>query len=444
MPGSWMDIAPLLLVIYSTVIGSLMGSLSGLVPGIHVNTLALMLLSLEPYLRSIIGGFVVDLGLGVETVPLMVSSMIVSAAVVHSFLDFIPSIFLGAPDASDALSVLPGHRMLMSGNGLMAVRCSAKGSLVGALMAIIMATPLQMVMGPPVDLYHQLIPFIPLILLAVLFILLISERGGGPKAVGWALALVAASGLLGHIVLNAALPLQGLNGLGQSLLFPLLTGLFGVPTLLTSLSNSKIPEQVDQGEVRVPLLPSIKGVLAGGLVGWFPGITSTSGAVIGSSLSRKGSSGDHASDFITTVSAVGSSAAVFSLVALSAMGKGRTGAMLAMAEIMGDDLPMLQQMPSMSFALLLLSVLLSAAIGYQLTMVSGKAFARMIARHDMARVGKAIILLVMILVLIFNGIQGLLVLAVSTLLGLVPLRVGVGRVHLTGCLLVPIMLFFIG
>jgi putative membrane protein len=444
MPGSRMDIAPLLLVIYSTVIGSLMGSISGLVPGIHVNTLALMLLSLEPYLRSIIGGFVVDLGLGVETVPLMVSSMIVSAAVVHSFLDFIPSIFLGAPDASDALSVLPGHRMLMSGNGLMAVRCSAKGSLVGALLAIIMATPLQMVMGPPVDLYRQLIPLIPLILLAVLIILLISERGGGLKAVGWAFALVAASGLLGHIVLNAPLPLHGLNGLGQSLLFPLLTGLFGVPTLLTSLSNSKIPEQVDQGEVRVPLLPSIKGVLAGCLVGWFPGITSTSGAVIGSSLSRKGSRGDHASDFITTVSAVGSSAAVFSLVALSAMGKGRTGAMLAVAEIMGDDLPMLQQIPSMSFALLLLSVLLSAAIGYQLTLASGKAFARMIARHDMVRVGKAIILLVVSLVLIFNGIQGLLLLAVSTLLGLVPLRVGVGRVHLTGCLLVPIMLFFIG
>lgn len=439
-----MDISPLILVIYSTIIGSLMGSLSGLVPGIHVNTLALMLLSLEPYLRSIIGGFVVDLGLGMETVPLIVSSIIVSAAVVHSFLDFIPSIFLGAPDASDALSVLPGHRMLMSGRGLMAVRCSAKGSLVGTLLTIIIATPLQMIMGPPLGLYDLLVPLIPLILLAVLIILLISERRGGLKAVGWAFALVVSSGLLGHIVLNTPLPLEGLNGLGQSLLFPLLTGLFGVPTLLTSLNNREIPEQLDPGKVKVPLLPSIKGVLAGGLVGWFPGITSTSGAVIGSSLSQGGSSGDSASNFITTVSAVGSSAAVFSLIALSAMGKGRTGAMLAVAEIMGDDLPMLQQMPSMSFALLLLSVLLSAAIGYHLTLGAGKAFARMITRHDMRRVGKAIILLVMILVIVFNGLQGLLLLGVSTLLGLVPLRVGVGRVHLTGCLLIPVMLFFVG
>ena len=43
-----------------------------------------------------------------------------------------------------------------------------------------------------------------------------------------------------------------------------------------------------------------------------------------------------------------------------------------------------------------------------------------------------------------SGIPGMLLLLAATLLGLVPPRIGTNRVHLTGCLLVPITLFFFG
>ncbi|HUV24050.1 MAG TPA: tripartite tricarboxylate transporter permease [Methanomassiliicoccales archaeon] len=442
--GNRVDIPLLLMIVYSTFLGSMLGSVSGLIPGIHVNTLALVLLAMEPWLENLMGGVLSASDMEPGIMPLMISSIIVSAAVVHSFLDFIPSIFLGAPDSSQALSVLPGHRMLMSGNGLEAVLCSAKGSLIGALLAVLIATPSQLVMGPPLEIYDEISPWIPLILLGVVIFLIISERNGGWRSMSWAVAISLSSGLLGFIVLNANLPLGGMIGMGQSLLFPLLTGLFGLPTLLLSLDNPSIPEQTKSLERASRIKPSIKGVLAGAMVGWFPGITSTSGAVMASFLSRRTVNEESAPNFITTVSAVGSSATVFSLIALSVTGRGRTGAMLAVADLLGEDLDLLGQVPSAQFGLLLLSALISAGLGYLLTLKMGSIFARMISRYDMGKVGKAIIILVLILVLLFNGLQGLLLLGVATLLGMIPPRVGVGRVHLTGCLLIPVMLFFLG
>jgi putative membrane protein len=43
---------------------------------------------------------------------------------------------------------------------------------------------------------------------------------------------------------------------------------------------------------------------------------------------------------------------------------------------------------------------------------------------------------------ILAGPGGLLLLFLSTLLGMVPVKVGVSRVHLTGCLLLPILLYY--
>jgi putative membrane protein len=306
-------------------------------------------------------------------------------------------------------------------------------------LAVLLAVPSCLLMGE-MGLYDLLAELIPVILVGVIVFLVLSERHGGRVGMAWSFLLIISSGTLGYLVLNSTLPFGDLNCLDQSLLFPLLTGLFGMPTLLLSLRNPSIPSQGGPVIVQSPMRSSLRGVIAGALVGWFPGVTSTTGAVMGSLSRRK----EHdAPSFITTVSAVGSSAAVFSLIALSVTGNGRTGAMLAVIDLMGDELRLLQHFPSQHFALLLLSVLLSSGMGFHLTIRAGRTFSRMVSRFDMAKVSKAMILLVIALVSIFNGIQGLMLLMASLPLGLVPPMAGVGRVHLTGCLLVPVILFFI-
>ncbi|MFW5914502.1 MAG: tripartite tricarboxylate transporter permease, partial [Thermoplasmatota archaeon] len=481
-----------------------------LVPGIHVNTMALILVAVQPTLSPYLQEVCAACGLPGECAPFLSASVVVSAAVVHSFMDFVPSVFLGAPDESQVLSVLPGHRMLLDGRGLDAVRAAARGSLIGSCTAILLAMPLHWLMGEPFQMYDLLSPYIPWILIGVVVLLLMSEwrkvmvlkvesasptastslippravkgesarlngrvrglpprlitpqgewriRGRAPRGrwvelrgtwitggrwdgMGWALLLSLLSGGLGYIVMNAQLPLHHLSGLGDSELFPLLTGLFGLPTLLLSLGSGELPPQEELG-VQEGSGPAVRGSAAGALVGWFPGITSTAGTVISTLLFREGSG---PARFITMVSSVGTSATVFSLVALSVLDRGRTGTMLAVKELIGQGgQAALSSQPSYHFAILLLCVLLSSLLAYHLTMVGGRAFLRLLRRFPLERMTKGIMILVVALVGLFTGLPGLIVLVPSTLLGLVPPRVGVSRVHLTGCLILPLVVYFL-
>ncbi|MEE9564714.1 MAG: tripartite tricarboxylate transporter permease, partial [Candidatus Hydrothermarchaeaceae archaeon] len=84
--------------------GVILGTFTGMVPGIHVNTVVIVLLSLLPVLLE-------------HFSPTGVVSLIVAMSVVHTFVDYIPSILIGAPQEDSVLSTLPGHRMLMEGRG---------------------------------------------------------------------------------------------------------------------------------------------------------------------------------------------------------------------------------------------------------------------------------------------------------------------------------------
>ncbi|MFA6668941.1 MAG: tripartite tricarboxylate transporter permease, partial [Candidatus Methanomethylophilaceae archaeon] len=136
-----MDLSLMAMVIYASIIGAAIGTASGLIPGIHVNTLAILMAVGMPIITDAVSGTV-----AAEDIPLLMSSAVVSAAVVHSFTDFVPSVFVGAPDADEVLSLLPGHRLLRDGKGMLAVRSAASGSLVGASVSVILAIPLQYVM----------------------------------------------------------------------------------------------------------------------------------------------------------------------------------------------------------------------------------------------------------------------------------------------------------
>ena len=96
--------------------------------GIHINLVALLLF--------ISSGFLLQF-----TTAEVLVVFIISMAITHIFLDFIPSIFLGAPEESTALSVLPGHSMLLEGKGYEAVRLTTFGSYAGLIIMIIITPP---------------------------------------------------------------------------------------------------------------------------------------------------------------------------------------------------------------------------------------------------------------------------------------------------------------
>jgi len=111
-------------LIISTFAGILCGIITGLIPGIHVNLISVLLISISPLLTNHIS-------------PYALALFIIAMSITHTFLDIIPSIFLGAPNEDTALAVLPGHKLLLEGKGYEAVRLATIGSLLSLIFGIL-------------------------------------------------------------------------------------------------------------------------------------------------------------------------------------------------------------------------------------------------------------------------------------------------------------------
>ena len=248
----------------------------------------------------------------------------------------------------------------------------------------------------------------------------------------WCFLIILVSGLLGLICMDLEIPCEGLI-VGSTMLFPMLTGLFGMPTILQALRNPVIEKQNDDCEYPVGPIPGIKGVITGVLTGWFPGITSTTGAILSDSITPE----RKPEGFIAMTASVGTSAAIIMLVTMSITGHGRSGTMIIIGDILGDSII---GMMNTFFLLLLLTAAFAAFLGYCSTILCGKMMSKAINHIDTLILNRFCIILIVSLVLLMTGPFGLLILAVSTALGFLPIRLGVSRVYLTGCLLIPSLL----
>ena len=422
-----MDLLELAAFALFSLAGAGMGSFSGLVPGIHVNTLAAVMLASYPALEASLSGF-----LDPQSAAVAVCCCIMSASVVHSFLDFVPSVFVGAPDSEDCVSVLPGHRLLLQGKGMAAVRSAAVGSLVGTSAAILLALPLQWAMlSGAEDVLDRISPFM---VAGAAVILLLSQfrKGAGPAGI----AAFLVSGALGAAVMWLPIPSEGILGEG-SLMFPMLCGLFGVPVLLTASSGGRPPPQKDDGNDPEVALAGLRGVAMGCVAGWFPGITATVGASVSACFMPE----NRPDRFIAVVASIGSVTAVLSLVTLSVSGGGRSGTALVIGEITGGSVSGFASEP---FLALLFSAAVGSLCGYVLTIKAGRAFASMASAVDQARISRIVLAVNVLLVLLLTGPFGLAVLAVASVTGFLPEKFGTDRTVLCGCLLLPVMVNGIG
>ena len=405
-----------------TLAGCLMGTFSGIVPGIHVNTLASMMLASYPVLEG-------ALPLDAADTAVAVSCCVMSASVVHSFVDFVPSVFIGAPDEEDAVSVLPGHRLLKEGRGMEAVRAAAIGSLIGCSASILMAVPLQWALASGAGEFLDRLT--PVVLLAACFAVLYGEwtRGSGI----WGLAAFLISGALGYCCMTLPIPQDGILG-GGSVMMPLLTGLFGIPVMLEASKGSGTPAQNDRVKDPVGLMPGLRGVAMGTLAGWFPGITSSVGAAMSAAVLPE----NRPERFISTVASIGTVTSVLALVTLSASGNGRSGTALVMKDVLGDSL---EGVASDAFLILLLSTAVASALGYHITIACGKVFCRISSGIDPRRLSRGVLILLVALTVALTGPWGLVVLLCSTVVGSIPSSCGTGRLVLCGCLILPVLIF---
>jgi putative membrane protein len=387
--------------------GSLLGSCSGLIPGLHANNFAFLLAGVAP---------------SVPGPPLFVGCAMLAAGVVHTFLNAVPAMALGVPDAEMAVTALPGHRMVLEGRGYEAIRLSALGSVLAVLAAVPLAVP---VTRGVTAVYPTIRAQLPL-LLAMIAVALIASEPTWRSRLGGLLSLALAAGL-GALTLDLS-PAAPLEAGGT--LAPLFAGLFGAPVLIDAVRGSGIPRQESDGIAMsrgLVGLTAIAGTLAGAAVGYLPGITAAIAAVAVLVVVPNGASDR---GYIVATSGVDTANTIFALFALVAIGQPRTGVLVAFDR---TNAPL-------EIPILLAAVVLAGLVGFALVILVGDAYLEVIGRLPYWAVSITVLVLLVGLSFLFAGPVGVAIFVAAAAIGMVPVRLRARRVHLMGVLYPAILL----
>ncbi|MBI2046576.1 tripartite tricarboxylate transporter permease [Candidatus Pacearchaeota archaeon] len=395
----------LLEFVLALLAGILAGTFTGIAPAIHINLVSVGLIALSPFLLNFVQ-------------PIVLVVFIVAMSITHTFTDFIPSIFLGAPDEDTALSILPGHKLLLQGRGYEAVIFTLYGSIV-AIFIIFLLSPLFMFFLPKIYQYIKI--FIPFILIITSASLILSDKN---KRV-LALVVFALSGFLGLATLNIQM---------KEPLLPLLTGLFGSSSLITSImKKTKLPKQriTKLKDIKIKLKKFFRVVLASfiasPLCSFLPALGSSQAAIIGAEISGRKL---EESGFLLLIGAVNTIVMGLSFVTLYAIQKSRTGSAVAVSKL-------LENFSLAHLGIIMLAILITGIIAFFLAIFLAKIFCRTIMKINYNKLSFFILLFIAAIVTAFSGWLGFLVFIVSTATGLIAILLGARRTHLMGSLLVP-------
>ena len=121
-------------LVIACFIGILIGTTTGMIPGIHVNTAGAILFASSGVLLGFIS-------------PEFLCVIMVSMSIAHALIEFVPSMLLGVPQEATATSVLPGHRMVLQGRSKEVIRIVAVGGF-GAIIVTILMLPVFAIILP--------------------------------------------------------------------------------------------------------------------------------------------------------------------------------------------------------------------------------------------------------------------------------------------------------
>ena len=225
-------------------LGIFVGILLGLIPGLHINQIA-------PF---IFGN------------PISISVFIVSAVVVANFFEFIKSSVFSLPNEGEALAVNPMQKLSSEGRMLYGLKLLSIGALSGALLCSLLY-PLLIKVIPL--LYMKIKDYVAFILLGLSVHLILKDKS--PKK---ATIYFIASGLLGLFALNTHM---------KNPLLPLLSGLFGISSVIFMKKNTV--KQMEMVAFTLEKKELIKGSFIGFfsslLLGFIPAIGPSQASIVG-------------------------------------------------------------------------------------------------------------------------------------------------------------------
>ncbi len=386
-------------------LGFCAGSFFGILPGIHPN----MIVLLVPFI-----GF-----LGIPLLPLL--AFIVSMSISNAIMSFVPSILLGAPEPGNEMSILPGHKMLLEGHGYEAIKLSVIGSLGAGIFTVAMM-PVLFLSVPPI--YNLIRPFIHFLLLAFSLIIVFSEKTFRKKALASFVFLF--SGFVGIFSLN--LPVDGVL-----LLFPILTGFFGISTLILQINKKSVMPKQAKKEIHVSQKTIsrsvLKGSIGGVLAGFLPGVGSSQIAAV---MSRN----KNEKSFLVAIGALSVANIFLSILSLWLIGRPRSGAAVVIDQLFTIGFNEVLFIAAIS--------ILCTGLSVVLTLLVAKKSLAMLEKINYSKCSVAVISLICLLAVAFTGFLGLLLLITTTALGVFVNVIGIRRGAMMGVLILPTILFYAG
>ncbi|MBI4392207.1 MAG: tripartite tricarboxylate transporter permease [Euryarchaeota archaeon] len=488
---------------------ALAGSVLGLVPGFHSNTLALFGLASIPFMLA-----------QLPTLTIQESSaLLVAFSMAGAMGAIVPGTILGAYDERQALSALPAQKLFLSGRFHEAVTLSVAGSLAGLSIGLLLVFAGASIFLPPSTASSDLRSALPALLLCATIALVVTEKGAVPYRrvitpcpfgvvrgdgafsrqtpvtgltvtgtvdavskrgfvletptgrvrveddIGWlddigegdqlrvrgsvsywvgpwsrllaifvGALLFVASGLLG--LLLPLVHVESPVGFPSSPIFPVLAGLFGLPSLLLALDAAPVERRQQLFEAAQPtkefLGDSACGAVAGAIVGLLPGVTPAAAATL---LSPSEIDAERS---IVRFSAAEAANGLAALCALFLLGSTRSGEAAALSRL-AIDLSWADLLPGPAVIGVLVGAATAMVVGGVVAVSLSGALVGLIAGGGARRVALLGLALTAVFVLLFTGASGLLLYFVCGGLGTVPLVARVRRTNLLGVLIVPVL-----
>ncbi len=409
-------------LVIACFIGILIGTITGTIPGIHVNTAGAILFASSTFLLTFLS-------------PEFLCVIMVAMSIAHALIEFVPSMLLGVPQEGTATSILPGHRMVLQGRSKEVIRIVSVGGF-GAIIVTILMLPIFAIALP---IMHDISkPFTWMILLFA-SIYLTYKLTSTRRDFIWSLLLFVLSGILGWITFQTPIP----SGVSLMCTF---SGLFGISTILFSLNDSSsIPHQNPFYELDLDF-NKFKSIFAGGItgaiLGFLPGFGPAQGTVIAQAASGANDNDDDDTvNFLLATSGLNVSDCLFSLIAIYIIGNPRSGIAVYMSYLISE-------MTLNHLAIFIFASLIAVSVSLVLSLKLGDSFSRLMGGVDYKKLSIGVILLQILILYIFifyyKAPLGYMTLALitSTAMGMLPHYIGVGKSHLMGVLIIPAIVIY--
>jgi putative membrane protein len=363
----------------------------------------------------------------------------------HTFIDFIPSIIFGIPNADTAMSILPGQQMILKGEGYKAIFLSNLGSLFGVVTSAIIGMIFYYNLE---TLYTIIQPALPYILAIIVILGIFLEPNLDDKF--RAIILILFTGGYGIFLLNSI-------QLNQPLLI-LFTGVFANAAIINSLlsKTQKLPPQ----NYKLPKIKKIinksylKSILNGAISSSICSITPAIGNIQAATLStvisgkkleekenserddentsKNKESDSNKENFISLISLINTNNFVLSLITFLVISKARNGSIFVISQIVNN-------ITITQIIKYYLIILITTPLIFYLTLKIGKFTIKKLTKFDkyFKKINFTLLILLAIQITLLESYFGLLCLFGATLLGYLTIVFKIKRIHLLSALIVP-------